>query len=56
MRGANIAGEVIIADNGSGDGSIEIAERLGARVAHVMPRGYGNALMAGSLRPVASSL
>jgi glycosyltransferase involved in cell wall biosynthesis len=47
MREANIAGEVIIADNGSGDGSIEIAERLGARVAHVKARGYGNALMGG---------
>ena len=47
MRGANIAGEVIVADNGSGDGSIEIAERLGARVAHVKARGYGNALMGG---------
>jgi glycosyltransferase involved in cell wall biosynthesis len=47
MREANIAGEVIVADNGSGDGSIEIAERLGARVAHVKERGYGNALMGG---------
>ncbi len=47
MRSANIAGEVIVADNGSGDGSIEIAERLGARVAHVKARGYGNALMGG---------
>jgi glycosyltransferase involved in cell wall biosynthesis len=47
MREANIAGEVIVADNGSADGSIEIAERLGARVAHVKARGYGNALMGG---------
>lgn len=47
MREANIAGEVIVADNGSSDGSIEIAERLGARVAHVKARGYGNALMGG---------
>jgi glycosyltransferase involved in cell wall biosynthesis len=47
MRAANIAGEVIVADNGSTDGSIEIAERLGARVAHVKARGYGNALMGG---------
>ena len=47
MRGANIAGEVIVADNGSTDGSIEIAEGLGARVAHVQARGYGNALMGG---------
>ncbi len=47
MRNENIAGEVIVADNGSTDGSIEIAERLGARVAHVKARGYGNALMGG---------
>jgi glycosyltransferase involved in cell wall biosynthesis len=47
MREANIAGEVVVADNGSGDGSIEIAEQLGARVAHVKARGYGNALMGG---------
>jgi len=47
MREANIAGEVVVADNGSTDGSIEIAEQLGARVAHVKARGYGNALMGG---------
>ncbi len=44
---ANIAGEIIVADNGSSDGSPEIAERLGARVVHVKARGYGNALMGG---------
>lgn len=42
-----IAGEVVVADNGSEDGSVEIAERLGARVVHVHERGYGNALMGG---------
>jgi glycosyltransferase involved in cell wall biosynthesis len=47
LRDANIAGEVIVADNGSTDGSIEIAERLGARVVNVRARGYGNALMGG---------
>ena len=47
FREANIAGEVIIADNGSTDGSQEIAERLGAKVARVEARGYGNALMGG---------
>src|SRR5262249_24047940 len=41
------SGEVIVADNGSTDGSIEIAERNGARVVHVAGRGYGNALMGG---------
>ena len=43
----NIAGEVVVADNGSTDGSIEIAERLGARVVPVAAKGYGNALMGG---------
>src|SRR4029077_11106044 len=47
LREANISGEVVIADNGSTDGSIEIAERLGARVVHVKAKGYGNALMGG---------
>ena len=44
---AGIAGEVIVADNGSTDGSIAIAESLGARVVSVAPPGYGNALMGG---------
>jgi hypothetical protein len=47
MRKAGLAGEVIVADNGSGDGSIEIAEKHGARVIHVPERGYGAALRAG---------
>src|SRR5271157_1574897 len=42
-----IAGEVVVADNGSSDGSPEIAARLGARVLPVMARGYGSALMGG---------
>ena len=44
---SNIAGEVIVADNGSSDGSQAIASRLGARVVHVNAKGYGNALMGG---------
>lgn len=44
---AGIRGEVLLADNGSGDGSPAIAERLGARVVHVPRRGYGAALIAG---------
>ena len=42
-----ISGEVIVADNGSTDGSIEIAESLNARVVRVPRRGYGAALAAG---------
>lgn len=42
-----LSGEIIIADNGSADGSPTIAERLGARVVHVEKRGYGNALRGG---------
>ena len=40
----SISGEVLVADNGSRDGSPEIAERLGARVVSVAQRGYGAAL------------
>jgi len=36
-----------VADNGSTDGSVEIAERLGARVVHQAERGYGAAYMKG---------
>jgi glycosyltransferase involved in cell wall biosynthesis len=42
-----IAGEVVVADNGSSDGSQEIATRLGARVVPIEQRGYGSALMGG---------
>jgi hypothetical protein len=42
-----IAGEVIVADNGSTDASREIARRAGARLVDVAPRGYGAALMGG---------
>ena len=43
-----IAGEVLIADNGSTDGSPEIAEANGARVIRVAERGYGSALRGGT--------
>lgn len=43
----NISGEVVIADNGSTDGSQEIAVREGARVVPVAKKGYGNALRGG---------
>jgi len=47
LREHNINGEVIVADNGSSDGSQDIAAALGARVVSVSARGYGNALMGG---------
>jgi glycosyltransferase involved in cell wall biosynthesis len=47
MRAAGSNGEVIVADNGSGDASRERATAAGARIVHVARRGYGSALMAG---------
>lgn len=47
MQEHGIHGEVVIADNGSTDGSIRIANELGARVVHVRDKGYGNALKGG---------
>ena len=44
---SGLTGEVIVADNGSTDGSVEIAESLGARVVGVQERGYGHALRGG---------
>jgi glycosyltransferase involved in cell wall biosynthesis len=44
---AGVKGEVLIADNGSTDGSQRLAEALGARVVQVFERGYGAALMGG---------
>ena len=43
----NTSGEILIADNGSTDGSQKIAENLGARVVPVAARGYGAALLGG---------
>lgn len=42
-----LSGEVVVADNGSRDDSIGVAERAGARVVRVAERGYGHALAAG---------
>lgn len=47
LRCHNVMGEVVVADNGSHDGSVQIAIRGGARVVHAAARGYGNALQAG---------
>src|SRR5258707_15445325 len=46
FRQAGLRGEVIVADNGSTDGSIEIAEFNGAKGLRVSERGYGAALKA----------
>jgi len=45
----HVDAEVLIADNGSNDGSQAIALRLGARVVPVVPKGYGNALFYGCM-------
>jgi glycosyltransferase involved in cell wall biosynthesis len=42
-----IAGEIIVADNGSQDGSQALAASMGVRIIHVPAKGYGNALMGG---------
>jgi glycosyltransferase involved in cell wall biosynthesis len=47
MRQSGIRGEVIIADNGSTDGSQDLARSCGALVVPVKDRGYGSALMGG---------
>jgi glycosyltransferase involved in cell wall biosynthesis len=45
--GHGLLAEIIVADNGSTDGSADIASKLGVRVVSVADRGYGNALMGG---------
>jgi len=47
LRRSGVRGEVLIADNGSVDGSQEIARRHGARVVDIAERGYGSALRGG---------
>lgn len=47
LEAAGVVGEVVVADNGSSDGSPELATAAGARVVPARRRGYGAALMAG---------
>jgi glycosyltransferase involved in cell wall biosynthesis len=47
LKAASIAGEMVVADDGSTDGSQRIAQNLGARVVEVPERGYGNPLLGG---------
>ena len=47
MAAEGIVGEVIVADNGSDDGSPELAAAAGARVVHEPRKGYGSAYLAG---------
>jgi hypothetical protein len=47
VQAHGITAEVIVADNGSQDGSPEIADKLDARVIHVPQKGYGSALRGG---------
>jgi len=47
LQRSGVVGEVIVADNGSTDGSQDIARAHGARVVDVPAKGYGSALMGG---------
>jgi glycosyltransferase involved in cell wall biosynthesis len=47
IQRSGVRAEILVADNGSIDQSVLIAEKLGARVIHVEKKGYGNALRGG---------
>jgi glycosyltransferase involved in cell wall biosynthesis len=47
IQRAGVRGQILIADNGSKDSSVLIAEKLGACVVHVKEKGYGHAVRAG---------
>jgi glycosyltransferase involved in cell wall biosynthesis len=48
LKNSNLKGEILIADNGSNDGSQKLARSFGARVLDVPEKGYGNALYYGA--------
>ncbi|BDS11095.1 glycosyltransferase family 2 protein [Aureispira anguillae] len=47
LKENHINGEIVIGDNGSTDGSIQIAKSMGARVINIKEKGYGSALIGG---------
>jgi len=47
IEASGLPGEIVVSDNGSSDGSPEIAQRAGARVVHEPRRGYGSAYLRG---------
>jgi len=47
MEELGVKGEVVVADNGSTDDSVAVAEKAGARVVHQSEKGYGNAYIKG---------
>jgi glycosyltransferase involved in cell wall biosynthesis len=47
LQNNGISGEIVIADNGSTDGSQGIAQNAGVRLVHVAQKGYGSALLGG---------
>ena len=47
LEETGVEGEILLADNGSTDGSQALAEQLGARVVPISQRGYGSALRGG---------
>jgi glycosyltransferase involved in cell wall biosynthesis len=47
LERAGVRGEILVADNGSTDGSVAIAEKSGARIVPVKEKGYGSALRGG---------
>jgi len=47
LQKSGMRGEIIIADNGSTDGSLELAEKAKVKIVHVAEKGYGSALLGG---------